>query len=381
MMKKNSEQLVKKTSNKKIIIVGIVMFFAGAIGLYLLIYFFPEPFVKTITEQTEVRNVTVTDTGIADAVDKLYDAVVVVKTYVDGQLYATGTGFVYKEDGDTAYILTNNHVIEGGDEIYVEFTDGSNVITTVEGSDSYSDIAVLSVDSSYVTTVAQIGSSEEARVGDTVFTVGAPIDSSTYSGTVTRGIVSGKNRLVSVSSSNSGTSDMMMSVLQTDAAINSGNSGGPLANANGEVIGITSLKLSSGSTTSASIEGMGFAIPIETALDYAEKLERGETIERPQLGISMRNLSDAMYYHYQELRNIDIDAGVYVEEVTSGSPAADAGIRIGDIIISADGEDVDNLAYLRYLLYTHDVGDTMELTIYRNGDEVNLTVTLDQAAS
>lgn len=380
-MKKNSEQLVKKTSNKKIIIVGIVMFFVGAIGLYLLIYFFPEPFVKTITEQTEVRNVTVTDTGIADAVDKLYDAVVVVKTYVDGQLYATGTGFVYKEDGDTAYILTNNHVIEGGDEIYVEFTDGSNVITTVEGSDSYSDIAVLSVDSSYVTTVAQIGSSEEARVGDTVFTVGAPIDSSTYSGTVTRGIVSGKNRLVSVSSSNSGTSDMMMSVLQTDAAINSGNSGGPLANANGEVIGITSLKLSSGSTTSASIEGMGFAIPIETALDYTEKLERGETIERPQLGISMRNLSDAMYYHYQELRNIDIDAGVYVEEVTSGSPAADAGIRVGDIIISADGEDVDNLAYLRYLLYTHDVGDTMELTIYRNGDEVNLTVTLDQAAS
>ena len=380
-MKKNSEQLVKKTSNKKIIIVGIVMFFVGFIGLYLLIYFFPEPFVKTITEQTEVRNVTVTDTGIADAVDKLYDAVVVVKTYVDGQLYATGTGFVYKEDGDTAYILTNNHVIEGGDEIYVEFTDGSNVITTVEGSDSYSDIAVLSVDSSYVTTVAQIGSSEEARVGDTVFTVGAPIDSSTYSGTVTRGIVSGKNRLVSVSSSNSGTSDMMMSVLQTDAAINSGNSGGPLANANGEVIGITSLKLSSGSTTSASIEGMGFAIPIETALDYAEKLERGETIERPQLGISMRNLSDAMYYHYQELRNIDIDAGVYVEEVTSGSPAADAGICVGDIIISADGEDVDNLAYLRYLLYTHDVGDTMELTIYRNGDEVNLTVTLDQAAS
>ena len=380
-MKKNEQELVPKTSNKKIIIVGIIMFFVGAIGLYLLIYFFPEPFVKTITEQTEVRNVSVTDTGIADAVDKLYDAVVVVKTYTDGQLYATGTGFVYKEDGDTAYILTNNHVIEDGDEIYVEFTDGSNVVTKVEGSDSYSDIAVLSVDSSYVTTVAQIGSSEEARVGDTVFTVGAPIDSSTYSGTVTRGIVSGKNRLVSVSSSNNGTSDMMMSVLQTDAAINSGNSGGPLANANGEVIGITSLKLSSGSTSSASIEGMGFAIPIETALDYAEKLEHDETIERPQLGISMRNLSDAMYYHYQELRNIDIEAGVYVEEVTSGSPAADAGIRAGDIIISADGEDVDNLAYLRYLLYTHDVGDTMELTIYRNGDEVNLTVTLDQAVS
>ena len=343
-MKEKKEQTVNKTSNKKIILVGIAMFFIGAIGLYLLIYFFPDPFMKTITEEREVRNVTVTDTGIADAVEKIYDAVVVVKTYRDGSLYATGTGFVYKEDGDTAYILTNNHVIEDGDEIYVEFTDGSNVITTVEGADVYSDIAVLSLSSEHVTTVAQIGSSEDARVGDTVFTVGAPIDSSTYSGTVTRGILSGKNRLVSVSTTNNSTSDMMMSVLQTDAAINSGNSGGPLANANGEVIGITSLKLSSCSSTSASIEGMGFAIPIETALNYAEKLEQGETIVRPQLGITMSNLSDAIYRHYSELRNIDIDSGVYVEEVSSGSPAEKGGLKVGDIIISADGEDVPNLA-------------------------------------
>ena len=380
-MKEKKEQTVNKTSNKKIILVGIAMFFIGAIGLYLLIYFFPDPFMKTITEEREVRNVTVTDTGIADAVEKIYDAVVVVKTYRDGSLYATGTGFVYKEDGDTAYILTNNHVIEDGDEIYVEFTDGSNVITTVEGADVYSDIAVLSISSEHVTTVAEIGSSEDARVGDTVFTVGAPIDSSTYSGTVTRGILSGKNRLVSVSTTNNSTSDMMMSVLQTDAAINSGNSGGPLANANGEVIGITSLKLSSGSSTSASIEGMGFAIPIETALNYAEKLEQGETIVRPQLGITMSNLSDAIYRHYSELRNIDIDSGVYVEEVSSGSPAEKGGLKVGDIIISADGEDVPNLAYLRYLLYNHDVGDTMSLTVYRNGDKVDLTITLDQSAS
>ena len=380
-MKEKKEQTVNKTSNKKIILVGIAMFFIGAIGLYLLIYFFPDPFMKTITEEREVRNVTVTDTGIADAVEKIYDAVVVVKTYRDGSLYATGTGFVYKEDGDTAYILTNNHVIEDGDEIYVEFTDGSNVITTVEGADVYSDIAVLSLSSEHVTTVAQIGSSEDARVGDTVFTVGAPIDSSTYSGTVTRGILSGKNRLVSVSTTNNSTSDMMMSVLQTDAAINSGNSGGPLANANGEVIGITSLKLSSGSSTSASIEGMGFAIPIETALNYAEKLEQGETIVRPQLGITMSNLSDAIYRHYSELRNIDIDSGVYVEEVSSGSPAEKGGLKVGDIIISADGEDVPNLAYLRYLLYNHDVGDTMSLTVYRNVDKVDLTITLDQSAS
>ena len=121
------------------------MFFAGAIGLYALICFYPDPFVRTITEQIETRNVTVTDTGIADAVEKLYDAVVVVKTYYHDQLYATGTGFVYKKDDNTAYILTNNHVIENGDAVYVEFTDGRQIETTVEGKDTYSDIAVLSL--------------------------------------------------------------------------------------------------------------------------------------------------------------------------------------------------------------------------------------------
>ena len=376
-MKEKKEQTVNKTSNKKIILVGIAMFFIGAIGLYLLIYFFPDPFMKTITEEREVRNVTVTDTGIADAVEKIYDAVVVVKTYRDGSLYATGTGFVYKEDGDTAYILTNNHVIEDGDEIYVEFTDGSNVITTVEGADVYSDIAVLSLSSEHVTTVAQIGSSEDARVGDTVFTVGAPIDSSTYSGTVTRGILSGKNRLVSVSTTNNSTSDMMMSVLQTDAAINSGNSGGPLANANGEVIGITSLKLSSGSSTSASIEGMGFAIPIEDAIDKAEDIINGEVTDYPYLGVSMLDFADAYFSQYYSLiRQSNLDGGVIVTDVVEDSPAANGGIRANDIITAMDGEEVPSVAYLRYYLYQHNVGDTVTFTVYRNGDTRDIEVTL-----
>ena len=193
----------KRSNDGKIWLVGVVMFFVGALGLYMLMYFFPEPFVKTITEQVIKKDVTVNDNGIADAVEKIYDAVVVVKTYRKKQLYATGTGFVYKKDGDKAYILTNNHVIESGDAIYVEFTDGHIVETKVEGKDSYSDTAVLSLSSSEVLDIAEMGSSESARVGDTVFTVGAPINSDTYSGTVTRGILSGKNRLVSVSTTNS----------------------------------------------------------------------------------------------------------------------------------------------------------------------------------
>ncbi len=379
-MEKNSERKLRENNNGKYFLVGIVMFFVGAISLYAIMYFYPAPFVKTITEET--RNVNITDTGIADAVEKVYDAVVVVKTYKSKQLYSTGTGFVYKKDDNTAYILTNNHVIESGDAIYVEFTDGRQVETTVEGKDVYSDIAVLSLSADEVTIVAKMGSSEDARVGDTVFTVGAPINSDAYSGTVTRGILSGKNRLVGVSTTNSNVSDIMMSVLQTDAAINSGNSGGPLVNANGEIIGITSLKLSSsGSSTTASIEGMGFAIPIETALSYAEKLENGASIERPSLGITMRNLADAMYYHYPSLNNIGVDTGVYVESVTDGSPAATGGIKVGDVITSVDDKEITDLAYLRYLLYNHSVGDTMKVTIYRDGDYKDLTIHLNQKAS
>ena len=377
---KDTNEKSKISSTGKLVIVGIVMFFAGAIGLYALICFYPDPFVRTITEQIETRNVTVTDTGIADAVEKLYDAVVVVKTYYHDQLYATGTGFVYKKDDNTAYILTNNHVIENGDAVYVEFTDGRQIETTVEGKDTYSDIAVLSLSADEVSAVAEMGSSEEARVGDTVFTVGSPINSDAYSGTVTRGILSGKNRLVSVSTSNSSTADMMMSVLQTDAAINSGNSGGPLANANGEVIGITSLKLSSSGTSSASIEGMGFAIPIETALNYDEKLENGETIERPSLGISMVNVS-SMYNRYPSLSNSGITEGVYVESVSDGSPADDGGMQAGDIIVEVDDKEVSDYAYLRYLLYNHSVGDTMKVRVYRDGDYIDLNITLDQKAS
>ena len=378
-MKTNSEKTIRENTGGKYFLVGVVMFFVGALSLYAVMYFFPAPFVKTITEET--RNVNITDTGIADAVEKIYDAVVVVKTY-KSQLYATGTGFVYKRDDNRAYILTNNHVIESGDAIYVEFTDGRQIETSVEGKDTYSDIAVLSLDADEVSIVAEMGSSEDARVGDTVFTVGAPINSDAYSGTVTRGILSGKNRLVGVSTQNSNVSDIMMSVLQTDAAINSGNSGGPLVNANGEVIGITSLKLSSsGLSSNASIEGMGFAIPIETALSYAEKLERGETIERPSLGITMRNLAAAMSYYYPALNNIGVDSGVYVESVTDGSPAADGGIKTGDVITAVDDKEITDLAYLRYLLYNHSVGDTMKVTVYRDGDYKDLTIHLDQKAS
>ena len=364
----------KKSNDGKYWLIAVVMFFLGAGGLYLLMYFFPEPFIKTVSEQVETRNVSIVDNGISEAVDKIYDAVVVVKTYQKKQLYATGTGFVYKTDDNNAYILTNNHVIEKGDSIFVEFTNGNLVETKVAGKDAYSDIAVLSVSKKEADKVASIGSSENAKIGDTVFSVGAPLDADSYSGTVTRGILSGKNRLVGVSLSNSTTNDMMMSVLQTDAAINSGNSGGPLVNANGEVIGITSLKLAS-----TGVEGMGFAIPIETAMNFAEKLEKGETIKRPLLGITMRNLAEAQYLYYPRYNDLDITNGVFVEDVNSDSPADKAGLKDGDIITEMDGKEVTSIAYLRYLLFNHNVGDSIKVKVLRGSDTLEITINLTES--
>ena len=351
-------------------------FMLGALTLYGLLRFYPDSLLKNTTETKEIKEVSITDSGIADSVDKIIDSVVVVKTFIKGEKYATGTGFVYKKEKNTAYILTNNHVIEKGDEIQVEFTDGVQEKVNVLGRDQYSDIAVLSLSSEHILDIAKMGSSEELRVGDTAFTVGAPLNAETYAGTVTRGIISGKNRLVPVSLSNSSRSDIVMSVIQTDAAINSGNSGGPLVNTNGEVVGITSLKLAS-----TGIEGMGFAIPIETALKHAKTLEKGDTIEYPYLGISMNNLQEAIYYHYDTLKNVNIRNGVYVESVSDNTPAKRAGIETGDIITEADGKEVTNLAYLRYLLFNHNVGEEMKVKIYRNGEYKDITVILDQKAS
>lgn len=347
----------------------LVVFFLGALGMFALVKYSPSTITENVTKT--IKDVTVTDAGIADAVEKVYDSVVTIETYKSNKLYATGTGFVYKDANGKGYILTNNHVIESGDEIRVVFTNQKSVQAKVEGSDKYADIAVLSVDKENILSVATIGKSESSRIGDTVFAVGAPIDSSAYSWSVTRGILSGKDRLVEVSLNNSMVSDWVMSVLQTDAAINSGNSGGPLANSNGEVIGITSMKLAS-----SSIEGMGFAIPIEDALEYADRIESGEKIERPYLGVTMYNLSNII----GQVRT-SLTSGVYIDKVEAKSPADNAGLQSGDIIVKIDDTDVNTLAFLKYQLYKHKVGDKISVSFYRGEELKTITINLDKAAS
>lgn len=358
---------MKKNKTLSIILI-IIAFFLGAAGMYVLVNYSPAS-VQTIVNKSE-KEVTITDTGIADSVEKLYDAVVVVGAYKNGVLSSNGTGFVYDQDDKSAYILTNSHVIDGATSVKVKFTN--EVIENVEivGNDSYSDIAVLKIDKNKVLKIAELDEEDTLRVGDTVFAIGAPLDNE-YSWTVTRGILSGKDRLVDVSTGTSQTADWVMSVLQTDAAINSGNSGGPLANANGEVIGITNMKL-----VSSGVEGIGFAIPISDAINYAKQLREKGIIERPFLGISMLDATDT--FNLSRYR-ISLDAnqeGAVVIETQKGSPASDAGLKLGDVITKIGDYEVTSVARLKYYLYKYAPGDKVEITYLREGKTKTATLKL-----
>lgn len=356
-----------------IIVILLVVFFSGSIVSYN--YLKNKKIVVDNNNETTTgvikcpKDVKIDETGISTSVGKIYDATVTIQNYRNGKLYGTGSGFVYKKDDKDAYILTNHHVIESAGGLIITLSDDSQLEGTVLGSDAYLDLAVVKISSEKVKQVATLGDSNNSNVGDTIFTIGTPVGYN-YRGTVTKGTISGKNRMVPVSINSS--SDFIMNVLQIDAAINPGNSGGPLLNINGEVIGINSMKL-----IVDEVEGMGFAIPIEYAMKYVDILEKGETIDRPLIGINMLNVTDT-YSLYQNRIELDksITYGVVVLGVTSNSGAEKAGLQKGDVILSIDNTKVNNAAYLKYKLYQYKPNDTVEIKINRNGKEETLNVTL-----
>lgn len=350
------------------IVSSVVAFFVGVIGTYLVVVNF-NPTTENVIKN--IKSVEVVDNSIADAVEKVYDAVVVIEAYNNDTLKSTGTGFVYKKTGGKGYIMTNNHVVDDANNVKIIYSNGTTATADVLGKETYSDIAVLTVKDDTVLSVVSLGDSTKMRLGDTVFTIGSPLGSE-YSGTVTRGILSNKDRLVAVSLTSGSTSDWIMKVLQTDAAINPGNSGGPLLNINGEVIGINSLKL-----VENEIEGMGFAIPIEDAIYYAEILEKGEKISRPYMGIGMLDISNPYSLRYYGI-NIDssVTSGVVITEVEKNSPAYKAGLQKGDVIYQINDEDVNSIAEFRYVLYKSRPGDTITLKYYRGADKKSVNVKL-----
>lgn len=348
------------------VIVGCASFALGVVLMVILVQKFPNEVVKNITE----KKVEVVDTGIAESVEKVKDSVVVVQAYNSDNLVSTGTGFVYDTDDNNAYIMTNHHVIEDGDTIKVTYSDDTLANATVIGSDQYADIAVLSVNKDSIKSVVTIGKSSDMRLGDTVFTIGSPMGIE-FRGTVTRGILSGKDRLVSVNVSSS-SADWIMNVMQTDAAINPGNSGGPLCNINGEVIGINSLKI-----VKDTVEGIGFAIPIEDAINYANDLREKGSISRPYIGVSMVNATSTMQLAYAGIRlDRDVTEGVVIVQVEKGSPADEAGLIKGDVVIKVGEHNVSDMAEFRYRLYSFSPDETIEIVVKRDGKEKTLKVKL-----
>ena len=350
----------------------IVAFIIGSgLTYYLLNYYFVGDDGEEKVINRIQRDVTVTDDGISEGIANIYDAVVVVENYQNNKLAGIGSGFIYDESG---YIMTNHHVIEKSSELKVLLMSGETLTASVIGSDQYADIAIIKIDSKYVKQVAKIGNSEKAKVGDTVFTIGSPM-SSDYSGTVTRGILSGKDRMVEVSV-NSSTNDWVMNVMQTDAAINPGNSGGPLCNVNGDVIGINSMKI-----VQSEIEGIGFAIPIEEALDYAKKIVSGEKIIKPLLGVTMMDISKSSYYLRRQGIVIDssITSGVIVYDLSKNGPAMKAGLEKGDVIIRLGNYNIVNSARLKYYLSKYKPKDVVEVEVVRGKEKKKFNVTLEES--
>lgn len=357
-----------KVNERVVYIVAIILsFFVGISGTLIVVRYLPSE--KTVVDDGTVKNVNITESNtIKTAIDKVYNSVYVIETYKRNSKISTGTGFVYKKDNDKGYVITNHHVIEGGDSVKLIDVNGDTITGTILGSDVYADIAILAIDAKKVLGVATIGDSTKTELGDTLFTVGSPLGAQ-YAGTVTKGTLSGKNRSVNVTLSNG---DFLMEVLQTDAAVNPGNSGGPLVNINGEVIGVISLKL-----VQDEIEGMGFAIPIETVMAYTERLEKGEKVQRPLLGISLLDASStfALYQNGITLDN-DVNEGVVVVTVEKGSVAEKAGLKKGDVILELNGEKVQDLAHFRFKLYKYSIGDKIKIKYYRDKKISETTATL-----
>lgn len=366
---------IKKTNYFVPFILAICLMVIGGAITYGVISAMP----GTMVVNKQEKEVTVTDAGIADAVDKLYDATVIVEVGSNGKISGWGSGVVYDKDDNYGYILTNHHVASDNKTDYtIVFTDESEVKGEYVGSDEMSDIAVLRVPVSSIKAVAQMGKSSDLNVGDTVFTVGTPV-SLAYKFSVTRGILSGKDRIVSASSSNNNSyynansNSWYMTLLQIDAPINSGNSGGPLANSNGEVIGITNSKLSSAYST-VSIENMSFSIPIEDALKVASNLRESGKVSRPYIGVSMTTIDMANYYNI----NIDssLESGAVIAEVQKGSTAEKAGLQTGDVITKLGDYEISDYKYLKYYLYRYNIGDTVDVTYNRNGREMTTKLIL-----
>lgn len=378
-------------------VILFVVGFLGGIGGY---YFASSTLTQGNSTSNQANTTSVSsvqysnETSTTKAVEKVQDAVVSVINYqtqssnslssIFGNIESSdelavageGSGVIYKKDGDTAYIVTNNHVISGAEKIDILLASGEKLSGELVGADTYSDIAVIKIAADKVTTIAEFANSDTIKVGETAIAIGSPLGS-VYANTVTQGIISSLSRTVTSQTEDGQT--ISTNAIQTDAAINPGNSGGPLINIQGQVIGINSSKITSSSVSSSgvAIEGMGFAIPSNDVVQIINQLETNGKVTRPALGVQMVNLTDLSTSQLEKagLANTDLTSGVLIVSTQPGLPA-DGKFEPYDVIIEIDGETIENKSDLQSELYKHQIGDTITVTYYRNNKKMTVDIKL-----
>lgn len=378
----------------KFAILFVIGFFGGLIGALSASFFQPQV-QQANSAITSVSNVQYNnETSTTKAVEKVQNAVVSVINYqksannslgaIFGNIESSdelavageGSGVIYKKDGQYAYIVTNTHVINNAEKIDILLASGEKISGELVGSDTYSDIAVIKISADKVTAVAEFADSDTIKVGETAIAIGSPLGS-VYANTVTQGIISSLSRTVTSQSEDGQT--ISTNAIQTDTAINLGNSGGPLINIQGQVIGITSSKITSSSVSSSgvAVEGMGFAIPANDAVAIINQLEKDGKVSRPALGVHMVNLTTLSTSQLEKagLSNTELTSGVVIVSTQSGLPA-DGKLETFDVITEIDGEAIQDKSDLQSALYKHQVGDTITVTYYRNNRKQTIDIKL-----
>ena len=386
---KSSSNLLKKLGN--ITLIFVVGFLGGILGTFLTLQTSHSSTSNTESKQvhsTTVKTAYKNTTSTSEAVDKVKNAVVSVITYYDSsnqglfekeensdsQISSEGSGVIYKKEGKYAYLVTNAHVINGAKKVDILLADGNKVPGEVVGSDVYSDIAVVRISADKAKAVAEFGDSNQLTVGETAIAIGSPLGTD-YANSVTQGIISSQGRNVKLKADNG--QNISTRALQTDAAINPGNSGGPLINIQGQVIGITSSKISNNGQTS--VEGMGFAIPANDVVNIIKQLEEKGKVVRPALGIQMMNLSNLSTSDLSQLKLPEkISGGVLVRSTLENMPASDK-LQRYDVITKIDDTDIESTADLQSALYSHQINDTIKVTFYRDGKQQTTSIKLTKS--
>ncbi len=323
------------------------------------------PYNNTTNPNTPTKKLLSTDwytNPVAKVADEVLPSIVMIKNKVNVNRgfqiqqvdKGTGSGIIYRKDG---YIITNQHVIDGATELIITLHDGTEYKGKVLGQDTKTDLAVVKVEATNLP-AAKIGDSDQIMVGELAVAIGNPAGEE-FSGTVTAGIISALNRSLNIG-------EKKMKLIQTDAAINPGNSGGALVNQNSEVIGINSIKLSS-----PEIEGMGFAIPINDALPIINELIQNGYVKRPWMGVGISTITELISKQY------NLPVGIYIGQVYYNSPAEKAGLKPNDVITKIDEIKVETVEDLSNVIEGYKAGDTIRVTIYRDGQYRDIDITLE----